>query len=143
MPTNTMTDIQILLVEDNEGDILLTREALKEGKIKNEISVAKDGQQAIDMLNSATRLPDLILLDINLPKINGHEVLIAIKTDNRFKAIPVIMLSTSGAEHDIVTSYTNHANCFITKPVDFNRFMEVIRSIEDFWITIVKLPVKK
>jgi two-component system, chemotaxis family, response regulator Rcp1 len=137
-----MSEVQILLVEDNEGDILLTKEALKEGRVKNEISVARDGQQALQMLNTAETLPDLILLDINLPRVNGLEVLVAIKTDPRFKMIPVIMLSTSGAEHDIVTSYTNHANCFITKPVDFNRFMEVVRSIEDFWISIVKLPAK-
>jgi len=138
-----MNEVQILLVEDNDGDIILTQEALKEGKIKNEISVARDGQQAIDMLNRAIVLPDLILLDINLPKVNGFEVLAAIKSDDRFKMIPVIMLSTSGAENDILTSYNNYANCFITKPVDFNRFMDVVRTIENFWISLVKLPQKK
>jgi chemotaxis family two-component system response regulator Rcp1 len=138
-----MNEVQILLVEDNDGDIILTQEALKEGKIKNQISVARDGQQAIDLLNKATVLPDLILLDINLPKVNGFEVLAAIKSDDRFKMIPVIMLSTSGAENDILTSYNNYANCFITKPVDFNRFMEVVRTIENFWISLVKLPQKK
>src|SRR4051812_39672617 len=138
-----MIEVQILLVEDNDGDIILTQEALKEGKIKNQITVARDGQQALDMLNKATILPDLILLDINLPKVNGFEVLAAIKSDDRFKMIPVIMLSTSGAENDILTSYNNHANCFITKPVDFNRFMEVVRTIENFWISLVKLPQKK
>lgn len=137
-----MNEVQILLVEDNDGDIILTQEALKEGKIKNEIIVARDGQQALDMLYAATVLPDLILLDINLPKVNGIEVLMAIKTDERLKAIPVIMLSTSGAETDILTSYNNYANCFITKPVDFLRFMDVVRSIENFWVSLVKLPKK-
>lgn len=138
-----MNEVQILLVEDNEGDIILTKEALKEGKIKNNITVAKDGQAALDLLNETDSLPDLILLDINLPKVNGLEVLAVIKNDDRFKSIPVIMLSTSGAQNDILTSYNNYANCFITKPVDFNRFMEVVRTIEDFWVSIVKLPRKK
>ena len=137
-----MNEVQILLIEDNDGDIILTQEALKEGKIKNQIAVARDGQEALDMLNNATVLPDLILLDINLPKVNGFEVLTTIKTDDRFKAIPVIMLSTSGAEKDILTSYNNYANCFITKPVDFIRFMDVVRSIENFWVSLVKLPKK-
>ncbi|WP_276503191.1 response regulator [Terrimonas pollutisoli] len=135
-----MNEIKILLVEDNEGDIILTREALLEGKIKNEVSVAMDGQEALDMLQSATSLPDLVLLDINLPKMNGLEVLAAIKKDDRLKMIPVIMLSTSASERDIKDSYSNHASCFITKPVDYNRFMEVVRTIEDFWITVVRLP---
>jgi two-component system, chemotaxis family, response regulator Rcp1 len=137
-----MNQVQILLIEDNEGDVILTMEALKEGRIKNKIDVANDGQAALDYLSSAVNLPDLILLDINLPKLNGLEVLAAIKTDERLRTIPVIMLSTSGAETDILTSYNNHANCFITKPVDFNRFMDVVRTIEDFWISIVKLPKK-
>jgi two-component system, chemotaxis family, response regulator Rcp1 len=137
-----MNEVQILLVEDNDGDILLTQEALKEGKIKNNITVARDGQEALDILNEATELPDLILLDINLPRVDGFEVLTAIKTDERLKAIPVIMLSTSGAENDILTSYNNYANCFITKPVDFLRFMDVVRSIENFWVSLVKLPKK-
>lgn len=137
-----MNEVQILLVEDNDGDIILTQEALKEGKIKNQIIVARDGQEALDMLYAATVLPDLILLDINLPKINGLEVLTTIKTDERLKSIPVIMLSTSGAENDILTSYNNYANCFITKPVDFLRFMDVVRSIENFWVSLVKLPKK-
>ena len=138
-----MNEIQILLVEDNEGDIILTREALKDGRMKNSIIVAKDGQEALDMLNNAEVLPDLILLDINLPKMNGLEVLTTIKTDMRLRTIPVIMLSTSNEQNDILTSYNNYANCFITKPVDFNRFIDVVRTIEDFWISIVKLPNKK
>ena len=137
-----MNEVQILLIEDNEGDVILTMEALKEGRIKNKIDVANDGQAALDYLSSAVELPDLILLDINLPKLNGLEVLSAIKKDERLRTIPVIMLSTSGAENDILTSYNNHANCFITKPVDFNRFMDVVKTIEDFWISIVKLPKK-
>lgn len=135
-----MNEVQILLVEDNDGDIILTQEALKEGKIKNKISVARDGEEAINLLNAASKLPDLILLDINLPKLNGFEVLSAIKTNDRLKAIPVIMLSTSGADKDVLTSYNNYANCFITKPVDFTRFMEVVRTIENFWVSLVKLP---
>jgi CheY-like chemotaxis protein len=138
-----MNEVQILLVEDNEGDIILTKEALKDGRIRNNISVAKDGQQALEMLDASVTLPDLILLDINLPRVNGFEVLAAIKKNDRLKSIPVIMLTTSGAQNDIMTSYSNYANCFITKPVDFNQFMDVVRSIEDFWISIVKLPAKK
>jgi CheY-like chemotaxis protein len=138
-----MKEVKILLVEDNEGDILLTREALRDGKIKNEISVAMDGQEALDMLYAATLLPDIILLDINLPKLNGLEVLAIIKKDENLRTIPVIMLSTSAAESDIINSYANYASCFITKPVDYNRFIEVIRTIEDFWISVVRLPHNK
>jgi chemotaxis family two-component system response regulator Rcp1 len=136
-------EIKILLVEDNEGDIVLTQEALKDGRIKNCIVIARDGVEALAMLDSGQQLPDLILLDINLPKMNGLEVLTAIKTDPRLKSIPVIMLSTSDEQNDILTSYNNYANCFITKPVDFNRFIDVVRTIEEFWISIVKLPKKK
>lgn len=137
---SAMPEVKIMLVEDNEGDIILTREALADGKLKNKITVAMDGQEALDMLRSADSLPDIILLDINLPKMSGLEVLAIIKKDERLKLIPIIMLSTSAAESDILTSYANHASCFITKPVDYNRFMEVIKTIEDFWISIVKLP---
>ena len=136
-------EIKILLVEDNEGDIVLTQEALKDGRIKNNIIIARDGVEALAILDSGESLPDLILLDINLPKLNGLEVLTAIKTDPRLKTIPVIMLSTSDEQNDIMTSYNNYANCFITKPVDFNRFIDVVRTIETFWISIVKLPKKK
>lgn len=138
-----MTEIKILLVEDNEGDIVLTQEALKDGRIKNNIILARDGVEALAMLDSGESLPDLILLDINLPKLNGLEVLTAIKKDPRLRSIPVIMLSTSDEQNDILSSYNNYANCFITKPVDFNRFIEVVRTIETFWISIVKLPKKK
>jgi CheY-like chemotaxis protein len=140
-----MQEIHILLVDDNEGDILLTREALEEAKIVNHISVAYDGLQALSFLRKEPPFmqqesPDLILLDINLPRMDGTEVLSIIKSDPELKRIPVIMLTTSSSERDILTSYNNHANCYITKPVDLERFMDVVRTIEDFWISIVKLP---
>ena len=138
-----MQQIHILLVDDNEGDILLTREALDDARIINKISIAYDGMEAIRFLKSdstGANTPDLILLDINLPKMNGTEVLGIIKTDPDLKRIPVIMLTTSSAEKDILASYDNHANCYITKPVDLDRFMDVVRTIENFWISIVKLP---
>ncbi|GEO08400.1 response regulator [Segetibacter aerophilus] len=141
-----MKDIHILLVEDNEGDIVLTKEALSDAKIKNKVSVAKDGEEAIRFVNAGLDdediLPDLILLDINLPKVDGKEVLHYLKNNPLLKKIPVVMLTTSSSELDVVDSYNNYANCFITKPVDFNKFFEVVRMIEDFWITIVKLPTK-
>jgi chemotaxis family two-component system response regulator Rcp1 len=138
-----MQQIHILLVDDNEGDILLTREALDDARIVNKISIAYDGLEAIRFLKKepvGRDTPDLILLDINLPKINGTEVLAFIKNDPDLKRIPVIMLTTSSAEKDILASYENHANCYITKPVDLDRFMNVVRTIENFWISIVKLP---
>ena len=134
---------RILLVDDNEGDILLTREALDDARIVNKISIAYDGLEAIRFLKkqpAGANTPDLILLDINLPKMNGTEVLAIIKNDPELKRIPVIMLTTSSAEKDILASYDNHANCYITKPVDLEMFMNVVRTIEDFWISIVKLP---
>lgn len=138
-----MKNVHILLVEDNEGDILLTVEALEEGRIANVIEVARDGQEAIDKLDidlKNNQLPDLILLDINLPKMNGHEVLERLKDTEGLKHIPVIILSTSSSEMDILKSYKNHANCFITKPVEIDEFVKAIESIEDFWFSIVKLP---
>jgi len=138
-----MKEVHILLVEDNEGDIILTKEALKDANIRNQVTVAMDGEQALLMLYAAEELPDLILLDINLPRLNGLEVLASIKKDERLKDIPVIMLTTSAAEKDILTSYAHHANRFITKPVDLPRFIEVIKTIEDFLISIVKDPKQK
>lgn len=138
-----MKPVHILLVEDNEGDILLTREALKEGKIENEISVARDGEEALTFLKEATLLPDLMLLDINLPRMNGLELLSIIKQDDHLKKIPVIMLTTSVSEKDIIESYTKYANCFISKPVNLPQFMDVVKTIEDFWISIVRLPQNK
>lgn len=140
-----MQAIHILLVEDNEGDILLTTEALNEGKIANTVDVVKDGWEAIQYLEKTgkyvgIRSPDIILLDVNLPKMNGHEVLKSIKSNEKTSHIPVIMLTTSSSESDVLRSYQNHANCYITKPVGVSDFIEVISSIEHFWITIVQLP---
>ena len=140
-----MKEIRILLVEDNEGDILLTLEALREARIHNVVDVVKDGDKALQYLEKRgeyenAETPGLILLDINLPRVDGKEVLVKIKSDPNLMVIPVIMLTTSNSEKDIFESYHSHANCFITKPVDFKTFIEVIRSIKDFWINIVQLP---
>lgn len=138
-----MKTVEILLIEDNEGDILLTTEALEEGKILNSTRVVRDGKMALDYLAEGLKLgslPDLILLDVNLPRINGHEVLQYVKQHVELKQIPVIMLTTSSAEKDINLSYRNHANCYITKPVEAADFIEAISKIEDFWINIVQLP---
>lgn len=140
-----LSPIHILLVEDNEGDILLTREALDEGKLLNRLSVVRDGAEAIDFLRKRGKhteadTPDLMMLDVNLPKMNGHEVLHEIKNDDELKHIPVVMLTTSSSERDIVAAYDNHANCYITKPVDVTEFLQVVSGIEHFWITLVQLP---
>jgi CheY-like chemotaxis protein len=137
--------IEILLVEDNPGDVRLTQEALKEGKVRNHLSVADDGAKALDFLfrrgpYTAAPRPDLILLDLNLPKLDGREVLRAIKADASLRGIPVVVLTTSQADEDIVKAYDLHVNCYITKPLDLSRFLEVVKAIEDFWLTIVKLP---
>lgn len=142
-----MEQIHILLVEDNEGDILLTKEAFEDAKLINTLSIVKDGKAAIDFLTNKknhekTGLPDLILLDVNLPKMNGHEVLQFIKGNNLLKHIPVIMLTTSSSETDINLSYQNYVNCYVTKPVEVDAFLDVISKIENFWIAIVKLPTK-
>ncbi len=138
-------EIRILLVEDNEGDILLTLEALKEARICNVVDVVKDGDQALKFLKKDSgfedvQTPNLILLDINLPKVDGLEVLMTIKNDPDLMIIPVVMLTTSDSEKDIFASYNSHANCYITKPVNFKNFMEVIQTIKDFWINVVQLP---
>jgi CheY-like chemotaxis protein len=137
--------IEILLVEDNPGDVRLTMEALKEGRFANIINVAVDGFEAMAFLRREGKYanapkPDLILLDLNLPKKNGREVLAEIKMDSKLKRIPVVILTSSQAETDIVATYNLHANCYITKPVDFEQFIRVVRSIEDFWFAVVKLP---
>ena len=140
-----MKGINILLIEDNEGDILLTREAFEESKIINNIKIIKDGKLAIkyfESLNEKDDIPHLVLLDINLPKVNGHEVLAYIKGNENYKRIPVIMLTTSSSKPDILKSYNNHVNCYITKPIDVTDFMTAISKIEDFWINIVSVPVK-
>ncbi|MEX2569085.1 MAG: response regulator [Cyclobacteriaceae bacterium] len=140
-----MKSIHILLVEDNEGDIFLTTEALEESNIINKISVAKDGQEALDFVfrrkeyGNVSR-PDLILLDVNLPKKSGHEVLKEIKNHPELRKIPVIMLTTSSSQRDIELSYKNHANCYITKPVEVSDFLDALNSIEQFWFSIVSLP---
>jgi two-component system, chemotaxis family, response regulator Rcp1 len=141
-------EVKILFVEDNEGDIVLTLEALKEARVSNHITVLRDGEEAIAYLKkngkyADAETPDLILLDINLPKMDGKEVLSKIKNDPDLLVIPVVILTTSDSEKDIIESYHNHANCYITKPVDFSKFMEVIITIKDFWISIVQLPKSK
>ena len=138
-----MRSLHILLVEDNEGDILLTLEGLEDSKITNRISVIRDGKAAINFFEMATdksELPDLVLLDINLPKKSGHEVLQYIKKSERYNQIPVIMLTTSSAERDILSAYKHYANCYITKPIDVSEFMSAIAKIKDFWINIATIP---
>lgn len=140
-----MKPIHILLVEDNEGDILLTTEALEEFKIFNQLSVVRNGKLALDFIQKKEEFkdaerPDIIILDINLPLKNGVEVLEVIKSNSETKSIPVVMLTTSSSETDIVKSYANHANAFITKPVDVVDFLKAIMGIEDFWLNIVQLP---
>lgn len=138
-----MKPIHILLVEDNEGDILLTTEALQESKIINKVTVLKDGKKAVDFFEGITKKedsPDMVLLDINLPKKNGIEVLHYIKSSEKYKQVPVIMLTTSSSESDILNSYKNYVNCYITKPIEVHEFMQAIAKIEDFWINIVSIP---
>jgi CheY-like chemotaxis protein len=140
--------IEILLVEDNAADVRLTIEALREGKVRNHLAVARDGEEALAMLrregpHAEAARPDLILLDLNLPKKDGREVLAAIKADERFKRIPVVVLTTSSAEADVLRTYELHANCYITKPVDLEQFVSVVKSIDDFWLTVVRLPSEK
>lgn len=137
--------IEILLVDDNPGDIRLTQEALKESKVFNNLHIVEDGMEALEFLRKKGRFkneitPDIILLDLNLPKRNGREVLTEIKNDDLLKKIPVVILTISRAEEDILKSYELHANCYITKPVDMNQFIKIVRSIENFWFSIVKLP---
>jgi len=137
--------IEILLVEDNPGDVRLTREALKEGKVYSNLHTVKDGVEAMDFLHhrgkyKAVPRPDIILLDLNLPKKDGREVLQEIKTDDRLKRIPVVVLTTSKAEEDVLRTYNLHANCYVTKPVDLEKFMVVVKTIDVFWLTVVTLP---
>ncbi len=137
--------VEILLVEDNPGDVRLTEEALREGKVRNNLHVARDGVEAIEFLRRRGKFvnavrPDLVLLDLNLPRRDGREVLAEIKDDPELKSIPVVVLTTSSAETDILRSYSLHANCYITKPVDLEQFVRVVRSIDEFWLTVVRLP---
>jgi len=137
--------VEILLVEDNPGDVRLTKEALKEGKVYSNLHWAKDGVEALQFLrregkhDKAPR-PDIILLDLNLPKKDGREVLAVIKKDSVLKHIPVVVLTTSEAEEDVLKSYELHANCYVTKPVDLEKFIHVVQSIDRFWLTVVTLP---
>ena len=137
--------VEILLIEDNPGDVRLTMEALREAKVVNRIHTVHDGMQALDFLNRYGNYvnvpsPDLVLLDLNLPKKDGREVLASIKANERLRHIPVVVLTTSKSEEDIIRSYELQANCFVTKPVDFDMFLHVVKTIGDFWISIVKLP---
>jgi chemotaxis family two-component system response regulator Rcp1 len=141
----TAPPVEILLVEDNPGDVRLTQEALKEGKVYNNLHWAKDGVEALEFLkrqgkHAKAPRPDIILLDLNLPKKDGREVLAEIKEDSRLRRIPVVVLTTSKAEEDILRTYDLHANCYITKPVDLEQFISVVRSIDDFWLSVVRLP---
>jgi CheY-like chemotaxis protein len=137
--------IEVLLVEDDEGDVLMTREALAEGKVLNRLHVVGDGVEALAFVrqegsHADARRPDLILLDLNLPKKDGRQVLEEIKSDPDLRRIPVVVLTTSEAEEDVLRSYELYANAYVTKPVDFDRFVEVIRQIDDFFISVVRLP---
>ncbi len=137
--------VEILLAEDNPGDVRLTVEALKDAKMRNNVSVVEDGAEAMTFLLREGKYadvsrPDVILLDLNLPKKNGFEVLAEIKEDSSLKRIPVVILTTSDSEQDILETYDLHANCYITKPVDLSQFTKVVQTIEDFWLAIVKLP---
>jgi two-component system, chemotaxis family, response regulator Rcp1 len=147
-PSQEWRPIEILLIEDNPGDVDLTKEALLDAKVSNRLHVADDGAKAVDFLfrrgeyADAPR-PDIILLDLNLPKKDGRQVLAEVKAEPNLADIPVVILTTSQAEEDILHSYQLHANCYITKPVDFKQFLKVVKSIEEFWLTIVKLPNHK
>lgn len=139
--------IEILLVEDNPGDVRLTTEALAEAKVRNRLAVARDGVEALQYLRreppfqGSTR-PDIILLDLNMPRMDGREVLQELKADPALSSIPVVVLTTSESEEDVLRSYQLHASCYITKPVDLEQFLKVVRSVEDFWLTVVRLPPK-
>jgi len=137
--------IKILLVEDNPADIRLIKEVFKDTNSNNEIYVVKDGVDALNFLNKKAGFgdapkPDIILLDLNLPRKDGREVLKEIKENDNFKYIPIVVLTTSCSKEDVIKTYGNHANCYITKPVDFDRFLKVIKSIEDFWLKMIELP---
>src|ERR1017187_6415158 len=145
MKTAEVRPIEILLVEDSPSDAEFTVEALKEAKVRNHLSLVEDGVQALEFLrrqgkHAGAPRPDLIMLDLNLPRKDGREVLAEIKSDDSLKAIPVVVLTTSRAEQDVLQAYKYHANCYISKPVDFEQFLQVVRSIESFWLMVVTLP---
>jgi CheY-like chemotaxis protein len=144
-PTESSLPIEVLLVEDDAGDVLMTQEAFEEHKVRNKLNVVRDGEEALSYLRregdfaDAPR-PDLILLDLNLPRVDGREVLQVIKNDEDLRRIPVVVLTTSQADEDILRSYSLHANAYVTKPVDFERFIAVVRQIDEFFVSVVKLP---
>ena len=145
---NYLRPIEILLVEDNEADIVLTKNALKTLKLQNNLSICRNGEEALDFLNKRGEYenaitPDLVLMDLNMPKLNGIEALEQIKNNPKLSMIPVIILSTSSAEKDVINSYQNHANSYIKKPIDFMKFLDVIQQIENYWFSIVKTPSKE
>jgi CheY-like chemotaxis protein len=145
MKINIQKPVHVFLVEDNPGDVRLVQEVFKETKIKNVLHVAQDGEEAMQMLNSdgentLPQIPDLILLDLNLPKKDGRDVLIEIKNNERLKCIPVVVLTSSTREEDLLESYKNNANCYIPKPVEFDQLIRVIQNVGNFWLDIVKLP---
>ena len=142
---NFVRPIEILLVEDNPADVRLTREALKDGKLSNNLNVVEDGAEAMYFLRkegkyASVQLPDLILLDLNLPKEDGRQALSEIKSDDNLKHLPVVIVTSSRSEEDILRSYNLHANCYVTKPIDMDQFNKVVNAIQEFWFTIVKLP---
>ena len=137
--------IQVLLVEDDPGDVLMTREAFEDNKVANVLHVVSDGAEAMEFLrkegdHAGAPTPDLVLLDLNLPRMDGREVLAAVKADDELRQIPIVVLTTSEAEEDVLRSYALHANAYVTKPVDFERFIEVVRKIDDFFVSVVRLP---
>jgi CheY-like chemotaxis protein len=137
--------IQVLLVEDDPGDVLMTREAFEDNKVANTLHVVNDGAEALAFLrkegeHAGAPTPDLVLLDLNLPRMDGREVLAAVKADDELRQIPIVVLTTSEAEEDVLRSYALHANAYVTKPVDFDRFIEVVRKIDDFFVSVVRLP---
>ncbi len=145
MKNSKTNPVDILLVEDNHADIRLTQEVFKDGKLYKNLNVAMDGEEAMNYLRkkgafSQAKTPDLILLDLNLPKKDGRTVLAEIKSDSTLKSIPVIIFTTSADKEDILNTYSHHANCYILKPIDLSQFVKVMRSIEEFWLSIVKLP---
>lgn len=148
MNPNGLHKIDILIVEDNKGDARLIKEIFNESKLYNSLYFVSDGVEAMDFLRKIGKyanmpLPDLIILDLNLPKKDGREVLMEIKQDENLKHIPIVIMTISQADEDIIKSYNLHANCYVTKPIDLTQFMKVVKSIENFWFTIVKLPPKK
>ncbi len=147
METQNGKEVEILLVEDNPADVRLTQEALREAKVRNTLHVVNDGVVAMEFLRGENDYadsprPDLIFLDLNLPRKDGREVLEEIKNDPQLRRIPVVILTTSDAEQDVLKSYDLHANCYVTKPVDMDSFISVVGSVEDFWFSVVKLPLK-